>query len=200
MSAKRGVCGPWRMNQAKRDSLPKAAPKGDAKPRQNGHIESFHDKMRDELPQPRALRPSLGGQSHPRDLEDRIQRVTSAQLARLPNAGGSSRAAATLGSGRPPGSLRPELPSTPKPTTKSNQQNFRSKLSHLRVQASEKSQPAINKISTNDALHVWQHSLAESKKGTRRCPFVKYLLWLYARRRRRTAYPPRAKPLSARSA
>ena len=47
----------------------------------------------------------------------------------------SSFGAANLDYGRPLGSLRPKLPSTPKPTTTNNQQSFRSKLSHLRGQA-----------------------------------------------------------------
>ena len=46
-------------------------------PWENGHIESFRDKLRDECLN-RELFGSFGGQSHPRDLEDRIQRVTSA--------------------------------------------------------------------------------------------------------------------------
>ena len=51
-----------------------------------------------------------------------LRRVTSAQLSRLPS-GGRSRGASTLDSGRPPGSLRPELPSTPKSATINNQKS-----------------------------------------------------------------------------
>ncbi len=56
----------------------------------------------------------------------------------------SLRGAATLGSGRPPGSLGPELPSMPKPTTNNNQQNFRSELFHLRGQASSLQRKGIS--------------------------------------------------------
>lgn len=96
------------------------SPKGEAKPRQNGRIESFHDKLRDEC-----LNSELFGSL----LED--TRIAHSATKRR----GSSRGAATLGFSRPPGSLRPELPSTPKPIKNNSRRNFRSELSHLRVQA-----------------------------------------------------------------
>jgi hypothetical protein len=97
-------------------------------PWENGHIESFHDKLRDEC----LNRDFFGSLLEARVILEawRIEYNESRPHSSLGyQTPGSSRGAATLGS------LRPELPSTPKPTTNNNQQNFRSELSHLRGQA-----------------------------------------------------------------
>ena len=90
-------------------------------PQENGHIESFHDKLRDEC----LNREFFGSLLEARVIletcrirynEPHIRTARSATKRR-----GSPRGAASLGSGRSPGSLRPELPSTPNPTTNNNQ-------------------------------------------------------------------------------
>ena len=88
---------------------------------QNGYIESFHDKRLDECLNRELFGSVLEARGHSRNLEDRIRRVTFAQFVRLTKARG----------GRAPGSLRPELLSTPKPTTTNKQQNFRFDLPHF---------------------------------------------------------------------
>jgi len=73
-----------------------------------------------------------------------------------------ARGAAALGSGRPPGSLRADWPLNPKPTTNSNQQNFRSDLSHLRDQADG----GLSGLGTRGGLRdLLQDALASSEQA-----------------------------------
>jgi hypothetical protein len=123
-----------RGNRAKRDGLPQAARRARRSRGKTGILKAFtkscvmnastaNSSAASWRPESSSRPGGSNTTSHGRTARSAIKRR------------GSSRGAATLGSGRPPGSQRPELPSTPKPTTNNNQQNFRSELSHLRGQA-----------------------------------------------------------------
>ena len=115
---------------------------------QNGYIESFHDKRLDECLNRELFGSVLEARGHSRNLEDRIRRVTFAQFVRLTKARG----------GRAPGSLRPELLSTPKPTTTNKQQNLRLHLSHLWAQASASSLPTPIRKTPHQRMRIQVNS------------------------------------------